>query len=212
MATRRRSSKRRARPRSTPATSGPSARGQRHAVVLVLGDVGRSPRMQYHALSLARADPALRVSLAGYAGEACTPELYEQENLQFLTFAPRATRPLPVKVVVQFLQLLWLLLVSAGRVDLVLLQNPPTYGCLGSAGWTSNPRAERLVDAASRRSWPCGCAAASRGPSSSSTGTTSATASSRCRSARATRSSRRVLRRLGCWVGQDADTDGDERL
>jgi beta-1,4-mannosyltransferase len=105
-------------------------------VVLVLGDVGRSPRMQYHALSLARADPALRVSLAGYAGEACAPELYAQPNLEFLTFAPRATRPLPVKVVVQFVQLLWLLLVSAGRVDLVLLQNPPTYGWFGSAGWT----------------------------------------------------------------------------
>jgi hypothetical protein len=31
----------------------PAPSGRRRAVVLVLGDVGRSPRMQFHALSLA---------------------------------------------------------------------------------------------------------------------------------------------------------------
>lgn len=42
-------------------------RGQRPSVqVLVLGDVGRSPRMQYHALSIAQHAP---VQLIGYFGE-----------------------------------------------------------------------------------------------------------------------------------------------
>ena len=41
------------------------------AAVLVLGDVGRSPRMQYHALSLAKHMP--RVYLIGYRGERCVP-------------------------------------------------------------------------------------------------------------------------------------------
>ncbi|ETN14241.1 hypothetical protein PPTG_07875 [Phytophthora nicotianae INRA-310] len=106
----------------------------RHAVVMVLGDVGRSPRMQYHALSLARMSPSQRVTLLGYAGENCVPDVARQSNIELLTFTPhlqRLPRKLflllaPVKVLLQLLQLLWLLLVSAGSIDLVLLQNPPT--------------------------------------------------------------------------------------
>ncbi len=41
----------------------------KHVVVLVLGDVGRSPRMQYHAMSLA--SHGVRVTLVGYTGERC---------------------------------------------------------------------------------------------------------------------------------------------
>ncbi|CAE8650342.1 unnamed protein product, partial [Polarella glacialis] len=41
-------------------------KGQRNVTVLVLGDIGRSPRMQYHALSLAR--HGCSVSLVGYPG------------------------------------------------------------------------------------------------------------------------------------------------
>ncbi|KAK1934152.1 UDP-glycosyltransferase TURAN [Phytophthora citrophthora] len=106
----------------------------RHAVVMVLGDVGRSPRMQYHALSLARMSPNLRVTLLGYAGERCVPDVAQQSNIDLLTFTPhlqRLPRKLflllaPIKVLLQLLQMLWLLLVTAGSVDLVLLQNPPT--------------------------------------------------------------------------------------
>ncbi|EEY59176.1 chitobiosyldiphosphodolichol beta-mannosyltransferase, putative [Phytophthora infestans T30-4] len=101
---------------------------------MVLGDVGRSPRMQYHALSLARMSPNLRVTLLGYAGEHCVPDVARQSNIELLAFTPhlqRLPRKLflllaPVKVLLQLLQLLWLLLVSAGSIDLVLLQNPPT--------------------------------------------------------------------------------------
>lgn len=82
---------------------------QRHAVVMVLGDVGRSPRMQYHALSMAQLDANLKVSLVGYAGERCIPDLYAQPNVQFLTFTPRMQRIsrelflllAPIKVIVQ---------------------------------------------------------------------------------------------------------------
>lgn len=43
-------------------------------VVAVLGDVGRSPRMQYHANSFARMYPAVtRVTMLGYSGERCVP-------------------------------------------------------------------------------------------------------------------------------------------
>ena len=39
---------------------------QQHVTVVVLGDIGRSPRMQYHALSLAGHD--FYVDLVGYQG------------------------------------------------------------------------------------------------------------------------------------------------
>lgn len=42
-------------------------RSARHVIVVVLGDVGRSPRMQYHALSLAKW--GFSVTLLGYCSE-----------------------------------------------------------------------------------------------------------------------------------------------
>ena len=46
---------------------------QKHVVVMVLGDVGRSPRMQYHTLSLL--EDGHFVTLIGYAGESLIPQL-----------------------------------------------------------------------------------------------------------------------------------------
>lgn len=36
--------------------------------VLVLGDIGRSPRMQYHALSLTKKENIKKVNIVGYLG------------------------------------------------------------------------------------------------------------------------------------------------
>lgn len=47
----------------------------KHVVVLVLGDIGRSPRMQYHALSLL--ENGHYVTLVGYAGEGLIPPLQD---------------------------------------------------------------------------------------------------------------------------------------
>lgn len=46
--------------------SGPAAKRHVAAQVLVLGDIGRSPRMQYHALSIAKHGGT--VELIGYHG------------------------------------------------------------------------------------------------------------------------------------------------
>lgn len=48
-------------------------RTARHVVVVVLGDVGCSPRMQYHALSLAKR--GFSVTLLGYCSEC--PRIWE---------------------------------------------------------------------------------------------------------------------------------------
>ena len=42
-----------------------------HVVIIVLGDLGRSPRMQYHALSLLQQKSIEKVSIVGYEGEKC---------------------------------------------------------------------------------------------------------------------------------------------
>jgi beta-1,4-mannosyltransferase len=91
----------------------------RSIAVVVLGDVGRSPRMQYHTASLA-ALPDTDVSLVGYAGERCVDAVERSSRVrQYLLgtpFArlPRALFPLwaPLKALYQVLQLLWTLLVA----------------------------------------------------------------------------------------------------
>mmetsp|Transcript_39245 Transcript_39245/g.118029 ORF Transcript_39245/g.118029 Transcript_39245/m.118029 type:complete len:540 (-) Transcript_39245:335-1954(-) len=51
----------------------PQKRSRKHVAVVVLGDLGRSPRMQYHALSLLREGHL--VTLVGYDGEGLIPDL-----------------------------------------------------------------------------------------------------------------------------------------
>ena len=46
---------------------------KKHVIVLVLGDIGRSPRMQYHTLSLL--EHGHYVTLIGYVGEHLIPAL-----------------------------------------------------------------------------------------------------------------------------------------
>lgn len=48
---------------------------KKHVVVIVLGDIGRSPRMQYHTLSLL--EHGHYVTLIGYVGESLIPALEE---------------------------------------------------------------------------------------------------------------------------------------
>ena len=45
-------------------------KGEKCVCIVVLGDIGRSPRMQYHALSLARS--GFFVNIVGYGGWYCT--------------------------------------------------------------------------------------------------------------------------------------------
>ena len=51
-----------------------------HIVVVVLGDVGRSPRMQYHTRSLL--EQGYYVSLVGYDGEDLIPDLQQSQSHQ----------------------------------------------------------------------------------------------------------------------------------
>ena len=60
-----------------------------HCAVLVLGDLGRSPRMQYHTRSLL--GEGWRVTLVGYRE---SPLVEELQRHAFLSVAPIAVFPI----------------------------------------------------------------------------------------------------------------------
>ncbi|CAH1793368.1 unnamed protein product [Owenia fusiformis] len=99
--------------------------------VVVLGDVGRSPRMQYHAISLANED--YLVDIIGYSGSKPPEELLNNENimLHFMRPPPDIVQKLPKmliylsKVVWQATALLWLCS-KTRRYKHIILQNPPS--------------------------------------------------------------------------------------
>jgi len=110
-----------------------AARG--HALVVVAGDVGRSPRMQYHALSLAEEGRA--VTLVGYAGERCIDALVRHACVREVRIAEPPRRfPGFLGRVYRLLALMWALggaLFKARRdyrASLVLCQTPPALPAL----------------------------------------------------------------------------------
>lgn len=100
-----------------------------HVAVLVLGDVGRSPRMQYHAMSLADIGN-FEVDLIGFPGSTPRSEVLENKHIRmFFLRTLTATLPrslyiffAPVKVVYQMAQMFWLLLVTIDRPAFILVQ------------------------------------------------------------------------------------------
>lgn len=98
-----------------------------HAIVLCLGDLGRSPRMQYHALSLAEA--GCTVTLVGYTGEVLCDAV--QGQVREVRFAPPNLRlPLMLKAIWLLLQLVWVLWFRCERAQLILVQTPPAIPTL----------------------------------------------------------------------------------
>lgn len=118
-------------------------KSHRHFVVVVMGDVGRSPRMQYHALSLL--EQGCHVSLVGYSGEDLIPRLQEKDatNLNVVRFnIPTPTLLIKVRllyliwrIISMCLWLCWALFISVPKqnyppVDCILVQNPPALPLL----------------------------------------------------------------------------------
>lgn len=111
--------------------------------ILVLGDIGRSPRMQYHALSCAKA--GYHVDLVGFGGSNPIKELAESEKvtINILPEFPELFRGLPrllfyvTKAIIQFLQLFVILLHCGSQCTHILVQNPPAIPSLAAAWFTS---------------------------------------------------------------------------
>lgn len=120
--------------------------------VVVLGDVGRSPRMQYHCVSLSHM-ASTRVHVVGYQGERCVPTLEARGNIhQHLLGTPFSTWPrslflvyAPLKVVWQVVQLAWVLLVGIPPPRAILVQNPPSIPTLAVVWLVCLLRGSRMV-------------------------------------------------------------------
>ncbi|KAH6837261.1 UDP-Glycosyltransferase superfamily protein [Perilla frutescens var. hirtella] len=117
------------------------------AAVVVLGDIGRSPRMQYHALSLAR-QALLDVDIVAYGGTEPHISLLEHPSIHIYKMPqwPTIPRSLPnilrplfliLKPIVQFLMLLWYLCVKIPAPDAFIVQNPPSVPTLVVVKWAS---------------------------------------------------------------------------
>lgn len=117
------------------------------AAVVVLGDIGRSPRMQYHALSLA-SQASLKVDIVAYGGSDPHVAVLNHPSICIHQMAqwPKFMQNLPwvlryfvllLKPLFQFLVLLWHLCVKIPAPDVFLVQNPPSVPTLVAVKWAS---------------------------------------------------------------------------
>ncbi|KAG5999500.1 hypothetical protein E4U43_002041 [Claviceps pusilla] len=105
-----------------------------HIQVLVLGDIGRSPRMQYHAISVAK--HGRRVDIVAYRETSRHPHLIGNDRVSMYALAPQpewiawGTLPffinLPCKVVQQFWTLFYTMMWATPAAQWIIIQNPPS--------------------------------------------------------------------------------------
>ncbi|KAK9165350.1 hypothetical protein Scep_000541 [Stephania cephalantha] len=125
------------------------------ATLVVLGDLGRSPRMQYHALSLAR-QARLEVDIVAYGGSIPHSAVLENQSIhiyqmnkwpEFFQHLPKIFYPfvLLLKPLFQFCMLLWFLCIRVPASDFFLVQNPPSVPTLVAVKWASWLRCSAFV-------------------------------------------------------------------
>ncbi|KAF6823055.1 glycosyl transferase group 1 [Colletotrichum plurivorum] len=142
-----------------------------HIQILVLGDIGRSPRMQYHALSVMKHGG--RVDLVGYKETARLPDLVGNERVALYPLPPLPdvfkwnTLPFlinkPSKAVWQAWSVFYVLAYTAPPARWIIIQNPPSVPTLHVALLVSLLRGSHLlidwhnygwsIMATGRRSW-----------------------------------------------------------
>ncbi|MGE5244100.1 MAG: glycosyltransferase [Betaproteobacteria bacterium] len=124
------------------------------AAVVVVGDLGRSPRMQYHAHALALHDA--EVELVGYEGAALPGALVGNTRVHVHRLpepalrrrAGRSNALYPafalvdgLRAGVRLVRALW----TIPRPDVILVQNPPSFPTLGAVWVVARLRKARLV-------------------------------------------------------------------
>jgi beta-1,4-mannosyltransferase len=119
---------------------------------VVLGDLGRSPRMQYHAEALAAHDVDVDVVACG--GSAVHAEVRVHPRITCHLLPPARERSLPRglllpaaiwRAVVQALWLVWMFAAVLRKPDVILVQNPPAIPTLLVVLAAARLRGARLV-------------------------------------------------------------------
>ncbi len=122
--------------------------------VIVLGDLGRSPRMQYHAVSLAKGGG--EVDLIGLEGAAPIAAVSANPRIHVHQLADRAVSARArggtgrfviastFRAARQALRL-WRVLMRVPKPDTILVQNPPAVPTLSVAWLVATLRGARLV-------------------------------------------------------------------
>ncbi|OJJ78459.1 chitobiosyldiphosphodolichol beta-1,4 mannosyltransferase [Aspergillus glaucus CBS 516.65] len=122
--------------------------------ILVLGDVGRSPRMQYHALSVAKHGG--QVDIIGYHESELHPDISSSPRITIVPIPPhpaflQTSNKLlflffaPLKVIFQVLSLWRCLAYRTEPAKWLLVQNPPSIPTLAIASLVRFLRHTHLV-------------------------------------------------------------------
>ncbi|KAG6032949.1 hypothetical protein E4U41_007064 [Claviceps citrina] len=124
-----------------------------HIQVLVLGDIGRSPRMQYHAMSVAK--HGRRVDIVAYKETSRHPDLIGKERVSMYALAPQpewiawGTLPfflnIPCKVMQQFWTLFYTMMWATPAAQWIIIQNPPSIPTFHVALFVSLVRGSKVI-------------------------------------------------------------------
>ncbi|KAM6957285.1 chitobiosyldiphosphodolichol beta-mannosyltransferase [Aplochiton taeniatus] len=122
---------------------------KRRVCVLVLGDIGRSPRMQYHAISLSK--HRYYVTCVGFLGTKPHQDLLGEENIRIIPIAevkglsvgPRVFKYV-TKVILQSLQI-FLVLMKMEVQSHLFLQNPPGLPSIAVAYFICQLRGTKFI-------------------------------------------------------------------
>jgi beta-1,4-mannosyltransferase len=122
-----------------------------NATLVVVGDLGRSPRMLYHARSLAL--HGVDVDLVGDDGSALPREIIEHPRIRVHrmkrrrtnVFARFAVAVSAARMMLQAVRLFALLFFRVRKPDLLMLQNPPGVPALALMVLCARLRSARLI-------------------------------------------------------------------
>ncbi|KAJ7922933.1 mannosyltransferase [Mycena leptocephala] len=120
----------------------------RSVVIVVLGDIGRSPRMMYHAESFLEND--FFTDIIGYGGSKLIPSL-SKARVQYLPEPPRWLRAFPfiisgpIKVVLQVLFIFIELFTIPNPPEFILVQNPPSIPTLAIVWIVGRIRGSKVI-------------------------------------------------------------------
>ncbi|GJN08890.1 hypothetical protein PR202_ga26850 [Eleusine coracana subsp. coracana] len=126
---------------------------RKRAAVVVLGDIGRSPRMQYHSLSLAN-QAGMEVDIVANGGsdphlslrQNPSIHIHEMKSVQLTGISKiSGALALLLKAGIQFVMLVWFLCFKIPRPDVFLVQNPPSVPTLAAVKLASWLRGAKFI-------------------------------------------------------------------